>query len=172
MKSLGMAIVVLGVLGLGYFYLVRSDLPVPSQTAPGVAPPVADVITAPPGPAPDAPSDSAQLASEPEMTEDALLEGLTADLREALPETINERLTLRDAIFLPRMRILELIYVTSESDSRGVAADVRNLVAGRAEAICQQGRAMFELGVTLRNSFVSQDGTLFQRIYTLPEDCL
>lgn len=170
MKNLGMVIVVLSVLGLGYLYLVRSDMSEPPQPVPSSAPPEADVITAPTAPA--VPSDTAQNAPEPEMTEDALVEGLTADLREALPEIISERLTLNDAVYLPRMRILELIYVSSDPDIRSVAADMRNLVTARAAAVCQEGRPMFEMGVTLRNSFVDRDGNLFQRLYMLPEDCL
>jgi hypothetical protein len=70
------------------------------------------------------------------------------------------------------MRILELIYVSSDPDIRSVAADMRNLVTARAAAVCQEGRPMFEMGVTLRNSFVDRDGNLFQRLYMLPEDCL
>ena len=78
---------------------------------------------------------------------------------------------MTDALFLPRMRIMEYTYVTTALDARASAQTMRALIASGAERLCLEGRDMFEMGVTLRNSFKDQDGVLFQRVYLLPEEC-
>ncbi len=96
---------------------------------------------------------------------------MAADARENLPSVVTETLTLTDALFLPQMRIMEYSYVTTAADASTSARDMRTLIEARAETICIEGRDMFAMGVTLRNSFEDRDGNLFQRVYLLPEDC-
>jgi hypothetical protein len=152
----------------------------PPQTPPGPAPrqapaPVAAAPTpaAPaPAPAPVAPvAIVAQESAPATADEDRLLETMAADARESLPTAVTDTLTLTDALFLPRMRIMEYSYVTTAADARASAREMRALIEARAETICLEGRRMFEMGVTLRNSFEDRDGSLFQRVYLLPEDC-
>ena len=172
MKYLGIASVILGMIGLGYLYLGRSNPPSLSQPAPMTAAQQPDLITAPTRSTPLVAAEPLEQPAALQLSEDTVLEGLAAELREDLPEAIADNLTLTDAVFLPRMRILELVYVTSDPDLRSVAGNMRSMVSARAETVCQQGRAMFEMGVTLRNSFLDREGQLFQRLYMLPEDCL
>jgi hypothetical protein len=103
--------------------------------------------------------------------EDAFLEEMAADTRESLPSPVTDTLTMTDALFLPRMRIMEYTYVTTAADARTSARDMRSLIEASAERLCLEGRQMFGRGVTLRNSFEDRNGTLFQRVYLLPEDC-
>lgn len=105
------------------------------------------------------------------LGEEAVLEKMAAELRESLPLVISDSLTMTDAQFLPRMRIMEYSYVTSAADPRASAREMRALIEARAERICQEGREMFGMGATLRNSFKDRQGTLLQRTYLLPEDC-
>ncbi len=155
---------------VGYFVLV------PAQTPPAPPPAVAPVATAPePAPAATAPvapvAVVAQDAAPVTADEEALLEEMAADARESLPSAVTETLTLTDALFLPQMRIMEYSYVTTAADAKTSARDMRTLIEARAETICIEGRDMFAMGVTLRNSFEDRDGNLFQRVYLLPEDC-
>ena len=78
---------------------------------------------------------------------------------------------MTDALFLPQMRIMEYTYVLTALDVRASARDMRALIDAGAERLCLEGRDMFKMGVTLRNSFRDREGILFQRIYLLPEDC-
>ncbi|SDX86895.1 hypothetical protein [Roseicitreum antarcticum] len=155
-------IVGLGVLGLavvGYFVLVPEGRPPASPTA---------NIEAIAIPEPVPPAEPAALGAP---DEEAFLEEVAANAREGLPTAVTDTLTLNDAFFLPRMRIMEYVYVTSSSYSRATAIDTRSMIESRAEVICLDGREMFEMGVTLRNSFFDGDGDMFQRVYLLAEDC-
>ena len=96
---------------------------------------------------------------------------MAADVRESLPSAVTDTLTLTDVLFLPRMRIMEYSYVTTADDSRATAREMRTLIEARTETICLEGEEMFGMGVTLRSSFEDRDGTLFERVYLLPEDC-
>ena len=155
--GLGAIIVVV----VGYFVLMPTqDLPeltrepLPNNSAPAAleATPREDIVT-------------------PTLDDAAFLQDLAADVREGLPSVIGETLTMTDAVFLPRMRIMEYAYVTTSGDVRAAAGELRSLIEARSETICIDGREMFELGVTLRNSFLDRDGTLLRRAYLLPEDC-
>ncbi|MCD9150084.1 hypothetical protein [Pseudophaeobacter flagellatus] len=66
---------------------------------------------------------------------------------------------------------MEYNYVTTAADARAAARDMQGLIESRAETICLEGRGMFEMGATLRNSFEDRNGNLFQRGYLQPEDC-
>jgi len=146
----------------GYFLLV------PAGNPPEPAP--APVAVAPsPEPAPSAIVSQDVATVSPD--EEALLEDLAAAAREDLPSAVTEALTMTDALFLPRMRIMEYSYVTTAADARTTARDMRVLIEASAERICLEGRQMFGMGVTLRNSFEDREGNLFQRVYLLPEDC-
>lgn len=163
--GLGVLVVVL----LGYFLLLAAEDP-PTATP-------ASVATAPaPEPAPAAaPVAPVAIASQDvapvSPDEEAVLEDMAADARETLPSAVTDTLTLTDALFLPRMRIMEYRYVTTAGDARAAAREMRTLIEARAETICLEGREMFAMGVTLRNSFEDPEGNLFQRVYLLPEDC-
>jgi len=170
--------------GLGALVVVAIGylLFAPAATPPAPAPDVADSA---PEPAPEPDAEPAPTASTPAAPtaivtddtapaapdEETALENMAADARENLPMAVTETLTLTDAVFLPRMRIMEYSYVTTAADARASASEMRTVIEGRAETICLEGRQMFEMGVTLRNSFEDGDGTLFQRVYLLPEDC-
>lgn len=156
---------------VGYFLL-----------APAGSPPVTDTVIAPaepdlPADAPAAEAPVAPVAIAPEdaasaaLDDEAMLENVAAGLRDALPVAVSDSLTMTDARFLPRMRIMEYSYVTSAADPGASARDMRALIEARAERICLDGRDMFGMGVTLRNSFEDRQGTLLQRTYLLPEDC-
>ena len=153
---------------VGYFLLVPTGDQTTQAPAPDVASPDT-VPTAPPLVAPEAiiPDEAAPTAPD----EEALLEEMAAAVRESLPEAVTQTLTLNDALFLPRMRIMEFSYVTSAADGSAAARDMRALIEARSETICREGREMFGMGVTLRNSFEDRAGNLFQRVYLLPEDC-
>lgn len=150
--GLGALVLVVG----GYFLLVPTESPPPPEPQ-----------AAPVAPTPITPEET---APEPHDDE-AVLEDMAADLRESLPSAETDTLTMTDVLFLPRMRIMERIYVSTDVDARASASDMQALIESRAETICVEGRQMFEMGVTLRNSFEDSNGTLFQRVYLLPEDC-
>lgn len=155
---------------VGYFVLM------PTQEPPEPATEPAPTAAAPVAPeAPEAPVAPEAISSEDAATappdNDALLEEMAANVRESLPSVIGDTLTMTDAVFLPRMRIMEYNYVTTSADARAAASELRSLIEARSETICVDGRDMFELGVTLRNSFEDRDGTILQRAYLLPEDC-
>lgn len=96
---------------------------------------------------------------------------MAADARENLPMAVTDTLTQTDALFLPRMRIMEYTYVMSTADARASAGELRAMIESRAETVCLEGQQMFAMGVTLRNSFEDREGNMFQRVYLLPEDC-
>ena len=157
---------------IGYFLLAPATPPDPAP-APGVA--ASDVEPAPAAVAPAVPLTPEVVLSQDvrpvSPDEEALLENMAADARESLPSAVTDTLIMTDALFLPRMRIMEYSYVTTAADARTSARDMRTLIEARAERLCLAGRQMFAMGVTLRNSFEDRDGNLFQRVYLLPEDC-
>ncbi|MBQ2262548.1 MAG: hypothetical protein II336_14405 [Loktanella sp.] len=106
------------------------------------------------------------------VDDDTRLEQIAADTRENLPSALTDTLTWTDALFLPRMRIMEYSYVSADTDAEPSADNLRNMIATRAETICLDGRDMFEMGTTLRNNFETSNGDLIDRVYLLPEDCL
>jgi len=59
------------------------------------------------------PADDPAPASDPAPDAETVLEDMAADARENLPEDLTDTVTLTDALFLPRMRIMEYSYVTS-----------------------------------------------------------
>jgi len=163
----GLGILVVAVIGL--FLLTPADSP--PTPAPEMAEPAAPPA-ATPAPEPAAPAEAVTAEVTPAVPdEETLLENMAADTREGLPSAVTDTVTLNDALFLPRMRIMEYSYVTTAADARASARDMRNLIEAGAETICIEGRQMFEMGVTLRNSFEDRAGNLFQRVYLLPEDC-
>lgn len=153
-KILGLGALV--VVPVGYFLFLSAEDPPASA-------PVATASAPEPAPA-------AQVAPV-SPDEEEILEDMAGDAREDLPSAVTDTLTLTDALFLPQMRIMEYSYVTTAADASVSAGEMQALNAARAETICLEGRRMFELGVTLRNSFEDRDGNLFQRVYLLPEDC-
>lgn len=152
----------------GYFILV------PADNEPVLEPDVT-LPTSKPAPVPAAPVAPAEIVARnvpPAPTdEDTLLENMAADTRESLPTAVTGTVTLTDALFLPRMRIMEYTYVTIAADARTSSNEMRTVIEASAETICLEGRRMFEMGATLRNSFEDREGNLFQRVYLLPEDC-
>lgn len=155
----GLLVVVVG----GYILLVP-------EVDPQETPQVPVVVDTTPEPAPD-PDSAPDPSPAPDPDAETLLEDMAADAREDLPRTVTDTLTLTDTVFLPRMRIMEYTYVTTADDARATAREMRALIEARAETICREGEEMFGMDVTLRNSFKNRDGTLFQRVYLLPEDC-
>ncbi len=155
---------------VGYFLLAPSRDPEAPVTVPVAMSPTPE---APPAAnSPVAPlAIVSQKVSPVSTNEETLLEEMAADARERLPSELTDTLTLTDAMFLPRMRIMEYNYVITDADARASARDMRTLIEARAETICLEGRQMFSMGVTLRNSFEDSEGNLFQRVYVLPEDC-
>jgi len=155
---------------VGYFLLAP-----PGQQEAPVTVPVAISPAPEPSPAVTPPAAPVAIVSQKEepvaSNEEALLEEMAADARESLPSALTDTLTMTDAHFLPRMRIMEYDYVIIAADVRASARDMRTLIEARAETICLEGREMFGMGVTLRNSFEDSEGNLFQRVYLLPEDC-
>jgi len=151
----GLVVVVVG----GYILLVPEET---SQQAPSVPLAVETETT---------PADDPAPASDPAPDAETVLEDMAADARENLPEDLTDTVTLTDALFLPRMRIMEYSYVTSAPDARASAQEMRTLIEARAETICLDGREMFDMGVTLRHSFEDSSGIVFQRVYLLPEQC-
>jgi len=154
---------------VAYFLLGSSGNRPTAPTAPvAVAPtPEPAPVAAPVAPEAVASQDIAPVS----RSEEALLEEMAAEARENLPSAVTDTLTLTDALFLPRMRIMEYSYVTTAADPRASALDMRTMLEARAETLCLEGRQMFMMGVTLRNSFEDREGNLFQRVYLLPEDC-
>lgn len=157
----------LAVVVIGYFLLVPAGSPPIPAPAPEAPAPEAPAPAPTAEPAPETP----EAAPPVTASEEALLEEMAADVRENLPEAVTETLTLTDAMFLPRMRIMEFSYVTRAADADAAALDMRTLIETRAETICREGREMFDMGVTLRHSLEDRDGNLSQRVYLLPEDC-
>lgn len=94
-------------------------------------------------------------------------EDIVALKRESLPTALSDTVTLNDAVFFPRMRIMEYVYVSTTPN----ADDLQTFIAGRSEMLCLEGQDMFGKEVTLRNSFEDTDGRLLRRIYLLEEDC-
>ncbi len=164
-----LAIAAVAVLGLGYFVLAPDG----GSIAPVSAPPPATAPTAPAPVAPVAitPPDPTTPAAPVAVDDNARLENMVAGVRQGLPTTLSDTLSMTDAVFLPRLRIIEYTYVTSAADARAEANALRATIEGRAQTICLDSRSMFELGVTLRNSFEDRSGTLLQRSYLLPEEC-
>lgn len=159
---------VLIVVGIGYFLLAPADnAPVPEREF--------AVPASKPEPAPAAPVAPAEIVARKvplvPSDEDKLLEDMAADTRESLPRAVTGTVTLTDALFLPRMRIMEYTYVTTAADARTSSTEMRTVIEASAKTICLEGRRMFQMGATLRNSFEDRDGNLFQRVYLLPEDC-
>ena len=162
------------VIVIGSVFLFSGPTPVPAPTA---------VVTAPGVPAAEAaPATASEKAIAPETValpaqgldsgaQDGWMQSLAANTRESLPASVTESLTMTDALFLPRMRIMEYTYVLTALDVRASARDMRALIDSGAERLCLEGRDMFKMGVTLRNSFRDREGVLFQRVYLLPEDC-
>ncbi len=161
---------VLVVVGAGYILLIPAgDTPAPPALPVAEAPSQA---TEPAATTPMVPDAAVRQAIEPAPSdEEVLLAEMAADIREGLPMAVTDTLTLNDALFLPRMRIMEYSYVTTASDARATAGELRALINSSAATICLEGRQMFLMGATLRNSFKDRDGNLFQRVYVLPEDC-
>lgn len=95
------------------------------------------------------------------------LEDIVALKRESLPTVLSDAVTLNDAVFFPRMRIMEYVYVSATPNSENLQA----FIESRFEMLCLEGRDMFGKEVTLRNSFEDIDGRLLRRIYLLEEDC-
>lgn len=95
------------------------------------------------------------------------LEDMVALKRESLPTAISDTVTLNDAVFFPRMRIMEYVYVAATP----TPDNLQTFIEGRAEMLCLEGRDMFGKEVTLRNSFEDSNGNLLRRIYLLEEDC-
>jgi len=162
----------LAVIVAGYFLLAPSGNPPATSPAPVAVAPTSQPapIAAPVAPEAIVSQDVAPVAPVV-PDEEALLEEMAADARESLPSTVTGTLTQTDALFLPRMRIMEYSYVTTAADARASAREMRALIEARAETICLEGRQMFSMGVTLRNSFEDREGNLLQRVYLLPEDC-
>lgn len=140
------------------------------------------VPTAPTEAPPDAPAEpvaepeaAPEPATEPEpaapaLEGDARLEEMAASLRESLPRDAGGDLTFSDAVFLPRMRMMEHVFVADRSTPPS-GADLRRRVETAAPQLCQDHRALFEEGVTLRHSFRDRNGSLIQRVHLLPEAC-
>lgn len=165
------ALVVIAVVS---FLLFSSPTPAPAPATTVATPSVPDAIPEP--------ATAPQAASAPEKValpaarpvpadQEEWLTALAANTRESLPSSVTDSLTMTDALFLPQMRIMEYTYVTTASDARSSAQIMRALIESGAERLCLEGRKMFEMGVTLRNSFEDLEGVLFQRVYLLPEDC-
>lgn len=115
----------------GYFVLVPEETPPEQASAPD-----AQQARAPEAVVP---------ANEPvpAATPEASLETMAADVRESLPSSVTDTLTLTDVLFLPRMRIMEYNYVTIADDSRATAREMRTLIEARTETICLEGEEMF-----------------------------
>ncbi len=116
---------------------------------------------------PPSPAVISQNDADSTVEAELVLEDIVASVREGLPAAITDTLTLNDAVFFPRMRILEYVYVSSAPNIE----DIQSLIEGRAETLCLEARDMFGMDVTLRNSFEDLEGNVLQRIYLLDEDC-
>lgn len=95
------------------------------------------------------------------------LEEMVALRRDSLPTALTDTLTLDDAVFFPRMRIMEYVYVSATP----IVDNLQTFIDGRAETLCLEVRDMFGKEVTVRNSFEDSDGNVLRRIYLLEEDC-
>lgn len=151
-------------LALGIWMLVPTAPPGP-VVAPEPEPaaePVADSPAEPePAPVPEPPA---------ALQGDALIAEMAAARRETLPQAAGTGITFSDAVFLPRMRIMEHVFVL-DGGTIPTAADLRRRVMADTRRLCTEERALFEAGVTLRHSFRAGDGALLQRVHLLPEDC-
>lgn len=144
----------------GYFLLMPASPP-PAPPEPVAAPA--------PEPAADLPA-----AAEPEAaapTPEELLEQIAAATREDLPMAVSDTLTLADAIFLPRMGIMEHVFVAHAGDLGAAAADLRQRTQGEVAVICRDRHEIFERSATLRHTLRDSAGNLRDRVYVLPEDC-
>ena len=172
---IGVGVLVVFVVGAAFLFSRPTPAPAPGVVATVPAVPAAEPepVTSPAVPtAPEmAAMPSAPTVSSVPSDLDKWLQALAANTRESLPVSVTESLTMTDALFLPRMRIMEYTYETTASDARASAQNMRAMIDAGAERLCLEGRDMFEMGVTLRNSFKDRDGVLFQRVYLLPEDC-
>ncbi len=117
--------------------------------------------------APSPPAVISQVDATPTVEADLELVDVAAAVRESLPAAVTDTLTLNDAVFFPRMRIMEYVYVSSAPDIE----NLQSFIEGRAETLCLEARGMFGMDVTLRNSFEDLDGNVLKRIYLLDEDC-
>ncbi len=95
------------------------------------------------------------------------VEDMVALKRESLPTALSDTVTLNDAVFFPRMRIMEYVYVSATPN----VDNLQTFIEGRTEMLCLEVRDMFGKEVTLRNSFEDIDGNVLRRIYLLEEDC-
>lgn len=135
---------------------------------PAAAPPEPEPAPAPTAAAPAAPEPA---VAAPVADEDARLEQIAAETRENLPAAVTETLRWTDAVFLPRMRIMEFTYVGSGPGAAPSAAIFRETIATGSRQLCLDRRDMFDLGTTLRISLENSDGILIDRAYLLPADC-
>ena len=95
------------------------------------------------------------------------VEDMVALKPESLPTALSDTVTLNDAVFFPRMRIMEYVYVSATPN----VDNLQTFIEGRTEMLCLEVRDMFGKEVTLRNSFEDIDGNVLRRIYLLEEDC-
>ena len=117
-----------------------------------------------------APSPSAVVSQNDPITTaqvDQSVEDMVALKRESLPTALSDTVTLNDAVFFPRMRIMEYVYVSATPN----VDNLQTFIEGRTEMLCLEVRDMFGKEVTLRNSFEDIDGNVLRRIYLLEEDC-
>ena len=139
----------------GVYFLVPSAPPEPpTASAPEPAPA--------PAPAPE---------PTPVLEGDALLEQIASARREGLPRAVGDDLTFTDAVFLPRMRIMEHVFV-ADRGAAPTAGELRRRVDADTQRLCTEEQALFAEDVTLRHSYRNRDGTLLQRVHLLPETCL
>ncbi|MGY6409827.1 MAG: hypothetical protein ACXIUV_02190 [Alkalilacustris sp.] len=112
-------------------------------------------------------------AAAPEVMpeRDAAFEALAAARREDLPRSFGTDLTFADAVFLPRLRIMEHVFV-ADRGAPPAPAELRRRVQADRDRLCAEERALFEAGVTLRHSFRDRSGALLQRVHLLPEECV
>lgn len=116
-----------------------------------------------PSQSPDIAQDAAIAPAQAEQSP----EDMIALKRESLPSALTDTVTLNDAVFFPRMGIIEYVYVSTTPD----AGNFQNVIQERAQTLCREVRDMFGSEMTLRNSFEDANGTLLRRIYLLQEDC-
>ena len=145
----------------GVYFLVPSAPPEPpTASAPEPAP--APTAESAPEPAPE---------PTPALEGDALLEQIASARREGLPRAVGDDITFTDAVFLPRMRIMEHVFVADRGGAP-TAAELRRRVDADTQRLCTEEQALFAEDVTLRHSYRNRDGTLLQRVHLLPETCL
>ncbi|MGJ8588227.1 MAG: hypothetical protein ACSHXW_08730 [Yoonia sp.] len=117
-----------------------------------------------------APSPSAVVSQNDPITTaqvEKSVEYMVALKRESLPTALSDTVTLNDAVFFPRMRIMEYVYVSATPN----VDNLQTFIEGRTEMLCLEVRDMFGKEVILRNSFEDIDGNVLRRIYLLEEDC-